>query len=119
MPRPLSLKTIRARIAKLQKKAIELEIKIKPGVHKAVALIKKYKLTFADLKHAFSGKPGRLTKVSKGPKKAKRTSKLKGKKAPVKFKDGNGNKWSGRGITPKWIQAAEKNGNDRSSFAIK
>ena len=116
MPRTLSLKSIQARIAELQKKAILLETKVKPGVDKAVALIKKHKLTLDDLKHAFSGKAGR---PAKGGNKTKRISKMKGKKAPVKFKDGNGNKWTGRGNTPLWMQAAEKAGKDRSSFAVK
>ena len=116
MPRILSLKAIQVRIAELQKKAKALEAKAKPGVDKAVALIKKHKLTLADLKLAFSGKTGR---PAKGVKKTKRVSKLKGKKAPVKFKDGNGNKWSGRGMTPKWILEAEKAGKNRSSFAVK
>ena len=116
MPRSLTLKTIQARIAELQKKAKALETKAKPGVDKAVALIKKHKLTLADLKHAFSGKAGR---PAKGAKKTKRVSKLKGKKALVKFKDSNGNKWSGRGMTPKWILEAEKAGKGRSSFAVK
>jgi len=116
MARSISLKTIQARIAELQKKAVALETKVKPGVDKAVALIKKHKLTLADLKHAFSGKAGG---PAKGAKKTKRVSKLKGKKAPVKFKDGNGNKWTGRGRAPLWILAAEKAGKDRSSFAVK
>ena len=116
MPRTVSLKTIQARIAELQKKAKALETKVKPGVDKVVALIKKHKLTLVDLKHALSGKAGR---PAKGAKKTKRVSKLKGKKAAVKFKDGSGNKWTGRGRTPLWIQAAEKAGKDRSSFAVK
>jgi DNA-binding protein H-NS len=119
MPRQISLKVIHARIAELQKKAEALEAKVKPGVEKVAALIKKHKLTLDDVKHAFSSKRGRPAKATKGAKKAKRVSKLKGKKAPVKFKDGNGNKWTGRGRAPLWIQAAEKAGKDRSSFAVK
>ena len=65
----VSLKTIQARIAELQKKAKALETKVKPGVDKVVALIKKRKLTLADLKDAFSGKAGR---PAKGAKKTKR-----------------------------------------------
>ena len=119
MARSISLKTIQARIAELQKKAVALETKVKPGVDKAVALIKKHKLTLADLKHAFSGKAGRPAKGAKGAKKSKRVSNLKGKKAPVKFKDSDGNKWTGRGRAPLWIVAAEKAGKNRSSFAVK
>jgi len=115
MPRTISLQTIQARIAVLQKKAVALEAKAKPGLDKAVALIKKHKLTLADLKHAFSGNPSR---PAKGAKRTKRVSKLKGKKAPVKFKDTKGNKWTGRGRAPLWIQAAEKAGQNRSTFAV-
>ena len=116
MDRNNLLKTIQARIAELQKKAVALETKVKPGVDEAVALIKKHKLNLADLKHAFSGK---AVRPAKGAKKTKRVSKLKGKKAPVKFKDSDGNKWTGRGRAPLWIVAAEKAGKDRSSFTVK
>ena len=118
MPRQISLKTIQSRIAELQKKAEALEAKVKPGVDKVVALIKKHKLTLDDVKQAFSGKRGRPAKAGKVAKKSKRTSKLKGKKAPIKFKDDKGNKWSGRGLAPKWILEAEKAGKDRSKFAM-
>ena len=119
MPRSLSLETIQARINELQKKADAIKTKAKPGVEKVVALIKKHKLTPDDLKDAFSAKRGRSAKATKGKNKAKRTSKLKAKKVPVKFRDDKGNKWSGRGMTPKWILAAEKAGKDRSLFAVK
>jgi DNA-binding protein H-NS len=115
MSRPISLETIRARIAELEKKAKQLETKRKPGVDKVVVLIKKYKLTLDDLRHALSGR--RALSADKGKK--KRVSKLKGKKAPVKFRDASGNKWSGRGRAPLWIADAEKAGEDRSKFAVK
>lgn len=118
MPRTLSLNTIRARIAELQKKARVLEARAKPGVEKVVAVIKKYKLTRNDLKHAFAKKAGHSAAASKGAKKTKRVSSQTGKKAPVKFEDGNGNAWTGRGRTPRWLQAAEKAGAQRSSFAV-
>jgi DNA-binding protein H-NS len=119
MPRSLSLETIQARINELQKKADTIKTKAKPGVKKVFALIKKHKLTPDDLKDAFSAKRGRSAKATKETKKAKRVSVAKGKKAPIKFKDNNGNNWSGRGRAPKWIQEAEKAGKDRSSFAVK
>ena len=119
MPRQISLKAINARIAELQKKAEALEAKVKPGVEKVVALIKKHRLTLDDVKHAFSSKRGRPAKATKGNKKTKRISKLQGKKVPVKYKDDKGNKWTGRGRAPKWVTEAEKAGKDRSEFAVK
>ena len=115
MPRQISLETIRARIAELEKRAKQLETKTKPGVDKVLVLIKKYKLTLDDLRHALSGR--RALSAAKGKK--KRVSKLKGKKAPIKFRDASGNKWSGRGRAPLWLAEAEKAGEDRSKFAVK
>lgn len=53
---------------------------------------------------------GRVAKEFTKPGKRKRVSPLKGKKAPIKYRDKHGNKWSGRGMTPKWLVAAEKAG---------
>ena len=50
--------------------------------------------------------------------KRKRVSPLKGKRAPIKYRDKQGNKWSGRGRTPKWLVAAEKTGIKRDRFAV-
>ena len=69
MPRQISLKTIQARIAELQKKAEALEAKVKPGVDKVVALIKKHKLSLDDVKHAFPAIVAALQRLLKMPKK--------------------------------------------------
>ena len=45
-------------------------------------------------------------------------SKLKGRKAPIKYRDKFGNHWSGRGATPKWIVAAMKTGAKRDDFLV-
>ena len=106
MPRMLSITTIRSRIAALEAKAKKLETATKPGVEQITKLIRKFKLSRADLRDAFKGQ-------GRG-----RTSSLRGKKAPVKYRDTKGNKWSGRGRTPKWLVAAEKAGAKRGSFLI-
>ena len=36
----------------------------------------------------------------------------------VKYRDGEGNTWSGRGRAPRWLMAAEKNGQKREQFAV-
>ena len=38
--------------------------------------------------------------------------------AEVKYRDGEGNKWSGRGRSPRWLVAAEKSGKKREDFAV-
>ena len=110
MPRIASLSKIKAQIATLEAKAKKIENVGKPGVAQVVKLMKKYKLTAADLQGAFAGK-------SKAPAKQKK-SKLAGKKAAVKYRDTKGNTWAGRGLAPKWLKAAEKAGQKRDTFLV-
>ena len=43
----------------------------------------------------------------------------KGSKVPVKYRDpASGNAWSGRGLQPKWLQAALSQGRNLSDFAV-
>jgi DNA-binding protein H-NS len=43
----------------------------------------------------------------------------KGGKVPVKYRDpASGNAWSGRGLQPKWLQAALAQGRQLSDFAV-
>jgi DNA-binding protein H-NS len=48
----------------------------------------------------------------------KRGSSLKGRKAPVKYRDKAGNTWAGRGAQPRWLTAAIKAGAKRDSFLV-
>jgi DNA-binding protein H-NS len=52
----------------------------------------------------------------RGPK--PKASKLKGRKAAVKYRDQEGNKWSGRGAQPRWMTAAIKAGAKRDDFLV-
>jgi hypothetical protein len=47
-----------------------------------------------------------------------RISKLKGRKAAVKYRDKEGHKWSGRGAQPRWMTAAIKAGAKRDDFLV-
>ena len=110
MPRIASLSKIKAQIAALEAKAKKIENAGKPGVAQVVKLIKKYKLTAADLQGAFAAK-------NKAPIKRKK-SKLAGKKRAVKYRDTNGNTWAGRGLAPNWLKEAEKAGQKRDAFLV-
>jgi DNA-binding protein H-NS len=46
-------------------------------------------------------------------------SPLKGRKAPVKYRDRAGNTWAGRGAQPKWLRAKLKAGAKLRDFAVK
>jgi DNA-binding protein H-NS len=47
-----------------------------------------------------------------------KASALKGRKAKVKYRDKDGNKWSGRGAQPRWMTAAIKAGAKRDDFLV-
>jgi len=67
-------------------------------------LMAQYGLTAADL-------GGKATPHRAGPR--------KGSKVPVKYRDPvSGNGWSGRGLQPKWLQAALAQGRKLSDFAV-
>jgi DNA-binding protein H-NS len=42
----------------------------------------------------------------------------KGNKVPVKYRDGNGNTWTGRGVAPKWLREALVNGQKLEDFKV-
>jgi DNA-binding protein H-NS len=67
----------------------------------------------------FTGSDGSRPKIGKRTKAPKaKVSKLKGRKAPVKYRDKEGNKWSGRGAQPRWMTAAIKAGAKRDDFLV-
>ena len=39
-------------------------------------------------------------------------------KLPAKYADGNGNEWTGRGSTPRWLQQAIAAGKSKDDFAV-
>src|SRR5262245_13848588 len=47
-----------------------------------------------------------------------RVSSLKGRRAPIKYRDKSGNVWAGRGAQPRWLTAAIKAGAKRDDFLI-
>jgi DNA-binding protein H-NS len=119
MPRTTSLASLYKQIAALQAKARAIETKPKPGVSRVAALVKKYKLTAADLADAFGAKRGRPTKTAANKIDGRSKSALKGKKLAVKYKDDHGTEWSGRGLPPKWLKAYEAEGRRREDFLVK
>ncbi|CAN7333163.1 H-NS histone family protein [Rhizobacter sp. LjRoot28] len=44
--------------------------------------------------------------------------KTAGVKLPAKFADGNGNTWTGRGSTPRWLTDGVASGKSREDFAV-
>lgn len=127
MPK-LSAAALKAKIALLQKQLEAAEKNKAPAIKKVIALMKKLGVTLADLTGAVSeakpkGRRGRpkgknsASKASRKRKGVRQGTRAKGKVA-VKYKDEQGNTWTGRGKTPRWLAAAEKSGKSREQFKI-
>jgi len=103
-----------AKKAALEKQAAELERELADArrseragvINQIKALMAQHGITFADLN------------TGKAPRAAKATGSEGGKVAP-KYRDtATGETWSGRGLKPKWLQAAIAAGRKLEDFKI-
>ncbi|MBV8191927.1 MAG: H-NS histone family protein [Alphaproteobacteria bacterium] len=109
MPRVASLTVIERKIEQLEAKAEAIRTADKPGMKQLRAVMKKYRLTQADVETALNGRNG------------KRPSALAGRKLVPKYRNpaNKQDTWSGRGLKPKWLIAAMKqSGQKLDHFAI-
>jgi DNA-binding protein H-NS len=113
MPR-LSAEGLKAKIAKLQKQLAVAENEKGPAIRKIRAMMKKLGVTVEDLATKISAPTGRKPRR----KTAKNAGQRASAKIPVKYRDENGNTWTGRGKTPLWIVEAEKAGKSRDAFKV-
>jgi DNA-binding protein H-NS len=99
-----SIQELLAQKAALEKKIAEAQRTAKAdAIAKVKALMAEYGLTAADL----SGK------AAPGPKAEP------GKKVAAKYRDpATGQTWTGRGLKPKWLQAALSGGKSLDEFAL-
>lgn len=81
-------------------------------------------ITVKDLQSPKSGKAGRpakaktgVAKAAKAPK-APKTARKVGAPVAAKFRGPNGETWSGRGLTPKWLTSLVAQGHSKESFAV-
>jgi DNA-binding protein H-NS len=117
MPR-LSADALKTRIAKLQKQLAAAENSKGPAIRKVRALMKKLGVTVADLAETPAAKAAKTGHGRGRPKKLATAPKKPAVKIPVKYRDNNGNAWTGRGKTPKWILEAETDGKSREDFRV-
>lgn len=98
-----------------QKAALEKRIAEAQDHERAAALAQiKHLMTQHGLSPADLGIKGGAA----GPARAK-AGPRKGSKVPAKYRDpATGNTWSGRGLQPKWLQAALAQGRQLSEFAV-
>ena len=105
---------IQKQIEELSREAEKLKRKeVEEVVQRIKEAIAAYGLTASDL--GLSGQRGR--KAAASPKVRKpRAGKVKS--AAVKFRDGAGNTWGGRGPRPQWLREALAAGKKLEDFAV-
>jgi len=114
---------IQDQIEKLQKQAAEIKSReFAKTVQDIRAKMKAFGITLKDLQpgKGRAGKGG--SKVVVGAKasvvKAKKTDKAAAVVA-AKFRGPNGESWTGRGLSPRWLTALLAQGHSKEEFAIK
>ena len=77
------------------------------AIEQVTAIMREHGLTPADLRVG-----------ARGDGKPKTPKTGESKKVAVKYHDKAGNTWSGRGLKPKWLQAAIASGKKIEEFAV-
>ena len=120
-----NLVDIQSQIEKLQKQADQIRSK---EFARTVQDIKKkmtaFGITIKDLQPAKSDKTARASKKSTLPGNAvqrlrKAISTAAGSKVAAKYRSADGQTWTGRGLTPRWLKALLAEGHNKDEFLVK
>lgn len=111
---------IQSQIEKLQKQANEIKAKeFSTTVQDILAKMQAFGITVKDLQ---SAKPAKAGKSGRGHKpalpKAAKPSKRSAQPVAAKYRGPNGETWTGRGLTPKWLASLVAQGQAKESFLI-
>lgn len=114
---------LQSQIQKLQKQADEIKSKeFDKTVQEILAKMQAFGITPKDLQAALGApRKGRGRPAASGKAKVGVVKKEKGASNPVaaKFRGPNGETWSGRGLTPRWLSTLLAQGQTKEAFAIK
>jgi DNA-binding protein H-NS len=115
-----SLVDIQLQIEKLQKQASEIrDREFDKTVLDIRAKMQAFGITVKDL-HAPTGRKGRgKAKAASQSKTVGVKQKKTGAVVAAKFSGPNGEAWSGRGLTPRWLSTLLAQGRSKEEFAIK
>lgn len=113
---------IQSQIHKLQKQEAEIKAKeFDKTIQDIIAKMQAFGISVKDIQSA-AGTPRKGRGRPVAVKKAKVPgSKKKSGATPVaaKFRGPNGETWSGRGLTPRWLASLVAQGQSKESFAIR
>jgi DNA-binding protein H-NS len=112
--------SIQGQIEKLQKQANEIKSKeFDSTVQEIVALMRLYSISVKDIQTALArsdtAKPKKAGASKRGAVKA---SSAKSQTVAPKYRGPNGETWSGRGLTPRWMAALIAEGRQKEDFVI-
>jgi len=110
---------IQTQIEKLQKQAAEIKAKeFAKTVQDISATMQAFGITIKDLQSAGT-KGSKLKAQSPGKRSRSPARKAGASTVAAKYRGPNGETWSGRGLTPKWLTALMAQGQDKETFVIK
>jgi DNA-binding protein H-NS len=106
---------LQSQIASLQKQADEIRTKeFQATIVEIRQKMQAFGITVKDLQ-SVKAKPGRKAKVTGSkPSKVKKTTAA----VATKYKGPNGEAWSGRGLTPKWLASLVAAGSTKEQYLI-
>ena len=112
---------IQTQIEKLQKQAADIKAReFDSTVQDIRAKMQAFGITIKDLQIVKRGTKGK-GKKDIAPKKrvGAGVAKNAGKPVAAKFQGPNGETWSGRGLTPRWLATLLEQGRTKDEFAVK
>lgn len=113
-----NLVDIQAQIQKLQKQAADIRAKeFDKTVQDIRAKMAAFGITIKDLQAVAATKKGR-PKVAAAGKASTGRSKRAGIAVAAKYKGPNGETWTGRGLTPRWMADLLAQGRTKEEFLI-
>jgi DNA-binding protein H-NS len=114
-----NLVDIQSQIEKLQKQAAEIKDReFAKTVQDIRAKMQAFGITIKDLQlGASAGRKGKV--VASAKTKLAAVKKKTGAVVAAKYRGPNGETWSGRGLTPRWLATLVAQGQSKDDFAIK
>lgn len=112
---------IQTQIQKLQKQASEIRAKeFDATVRDILAKMEAFGISVKDLQSASTKTKSRGLPATKSKLAAKPLTKRKtaGTAVAAKYKGPNGETWSGRGLTPRWLSTLIAQGQSKETFAL-
>jgi len=110
---------IQSQIQKLQKQASEIKSReFDKTVEEIRTKMEAFGITAKDLQTVKRGAKLKKTVATRKPS-VKGASKAAGSTVAAKYHGPNGETWTGRGLTPRWLKSLLEQGRTKEDFAIK